>query len=129
MNNLGSKLVEAQQKIKQLEHDLKEKNIDYKVLDSKFNAMSQEKDYWEQKFNLLQKGAVLYTMDQFDYIDNAVLIPAYFESTFVQVVPKEIGTTIYNANRFYKVVNGNIEIDIEKYNEYKRRLILWLKKQ
>jgi hypothetical protein len=111
-------LIKSQNKVIELDKALKQRNIDYDILQDQFNAMEIDRDYWQGKWKLLQQGALIYTEDSEGYIDNCVIVPNDFVSTFTQDVPKEIGTIAYNRNRFYKVVNGQLDIDKDKYKKY-----------
>jgi hypothetical protein len=111
-------LLKSQRRVTELEKELKQRNIDIDILQDQFNVMEIDRDYWQGKYRLLQQGALIYTEDSEGYVDNAVCIPNDFVSTFMQDVPKEIGTIAYNRTRFYKVVNGVVEIDKDKYKKY-----------
>jgi hypothetical protein len=111
-------LIKAQNELTAIKEELRKAKLDYKVLEARNHATEIDRDYWKEKHNLLQHGAMVYTEDNEGYINEAVVVPNDFLSTFIQDVPKEIGTIAYNRNRFYKVVNGVVEIDKDKYKKY-----------
>ena len=61
-------------------------------------------------------------------MDSEVLIPRDWHSTYPQETSKEIGTTIYNRNRFYYMEKGEKKENKERKLKYKRSLSIWLRK-
>ena len=111
-----------------LEKTIKQLKLDYIVLEEQKNAIELDRDYWKDKYKLLQQGALIYTRDTKERVLTAQNIPNDFESSYGQIIPIELKnaleTKLYALYPFGKVVNGNIEIDKEEYNKYKGAIVL-----
>ena len=89
-------------------------SIKLKQIEDKDIEITQLKDRWTK----LQSGSLVYTVDQDGYVDNMVLTPNDFITSYPQEIPKGFGTALYHNNRFIKIDNGTIVIDEVKYKRY-----------
>ena len=137
--NLANKFVDNQRKIEayskayavkgKSEDKIKEEaNKLYKSLRHYIEYLEKSSEYKEvmtkSKWDLIQKGALVYiTSDGF--IIEAKNIPNDFETTFPQVIDFEvIKTSLYQRYAYYKVEDGNVIIDQDKYKKYKGAILL-----
>jgi hypothetical protein len=54
-------LIKSQNEVIRLKEELRKLNIEYELEVDKFNAMEIDRDYWQSKWQLIQKGAFIYT--------------------------------------------------------------------
>ena len=114
----------AMQELRKANETIKERDLTIELKSKHIEEISTELKAQNDKWDLIQKGALVYTTDLNGYVDSMVNIPSEFKTTYPQVILEAFDTKLYHANRFIKIENGIITIDEEKYNEYKRRLIL-----
>ena len=101
-----------------------ERDISIKLKNNKLDLQQLEIKELKDRWELLQKGATIYTEDMLGYIDSLVIIPNDFKTSYPQETLKELGTKLYRSNPFYKMVNGKVEIDETQLKKYKRSLII-----
>ena len=72
------------------------------------------------KFKEAQKtGYMTYIEDKEGMVIGVSNVLPYSKYTYLQDIPVEIGTVLYNIDPFYKMNNGQLEKDTQKYNKYK----------
>lgn len=114
---LGERLVEKTKIILKQKDTIKTQNKAYEDLHDLYIAEQTGRKEAEDKLALMQKGGVMYCVDQFDYVTDAIHFPAYHETTFEQDIPDDI------SRKYYQEVNGIFVRDEEKYKEYIRRVL------
>jgi hypothetical protein len=110
---------------KQTKDSLRIKSVDYTVLEEKYNAvcttLQEELDKQDKLFN---DGALFY-YDVDGVIKDASLIKPFHNRTFAQDIDFNIiKSALYQRNPFYRINNGKVEIDKDKYEKYRRSLVL-----
>jgi hypothetical protein len=114
-------LIKSQNEVIRLKEELRKLNIEYELEVDKFNAMEIDRDYWQSKWQLIQKGAVGLWCNETRHILRAFPILNDFETTF----PHDLDYSKYDNplyKRFpYEYVDekGNIKIDTEQHKKYK----------
>jgi len=106
--NIISKL--ANEKVAH-EKDNKQKDREYSILESKFNTLQIEHDKLDTKFKLLQKGFNWYVLNDDNYIVASGHVLGGFVTTYEQPLPSNVN------NGCYKLSNGTVELDKEKYRK------------
>ena len=114
---LGERLVDKTKIISKHEKTIKLKEKEYQDLHDLYVAEQTGRKEAEDKLALYQKGGVMYCVDQFNFITEAIHFPAYHETTFEQDIPSDI------TRGYYSVKDGIIERNEEKYKEYIRRVL------
>ena len=84
---------------------------------SKRVEVEKERDYYKNKFETLQKGALVYSIRQDGYVEKMVEIPPNFYTTYPQPYPNTIGTKFYQNNPHVKVVDGKVIVDEKIMNK------------
>jgi len=73
-----------------------------------------------EKFEEAQKTGYMSYIENLDgYVIGVSAVQPYSKYTYLQDVPKEIGTLLYSKIPFYKMNDGKMIKDIQKYNTYK----------
>lgn len=114
----------AMQELRKANDTIKERDLTIELKSKHIDEISAELQAQKDKWELIQKGALVYTTDLNGFVDTMVNIPSEFKTTYPQVILEAFGTTLYHANRFIKIENGSITIDEEQYKKYKRSIIL-----
>lgn len=98
----------------------KKEKLEHSLTKDALIVMEQDRDSWRETFRKLEKeGGLFYELNSEDCLISAVIVPPYALSTY----PQEIDESLITKG-VYKVVNGKMEIDKEKYNTYKTGGIL-----
>ena len=98
---------------------LHNKNVDYIVLEERMNATELDRDYWKNKWNEIQHGALGYYENEEGYIVLAFKIHNDFLTTFPQEIDYNvISSAHYQRYPYYKIDNGVVSKDEVQYKKY-----------
>lgn len=81
-----------------------------KDLENKLHALEIELKAWEDKWTLLQKGALIWTEND-GYISSAVNIPNDFNHSYPRELPADIN------NQCYQMIDNEPVLDKVKYRK------------
>lgn len=103
--------------IKQLRKDVKERDDLIGALSNENAELSAKLDKWIK----LQENGYSWVAED---VNNGVILSAgtvlpFARFIYTQEIPIEIGMQLYKSFPFYKITDGKIDIDIQKYNKYK----------
>jgi hypothetical protein len=113
-------LIKAQNELTAIKEELRKAKLDYKVLEERTYATEMDRDYWKEKWNMIQKGAVGLWCNDTRHILKAFPILNDFETTYPQEIDYNvINSALYQRYPYYVVSDkGDITICNEQYKKY-----------
>jgi len=112
-------LIKAQHRVVELEKELHESKLDYKVLDERNHATIQELQHEQNRWKELQRGAVGYWLNEQGQVLRAFPILSDFLTTYPQEVEYGvINTVLYQRYPYLYLDNGKMCKDNVQYKKY-----------
>ena len=115
MKQTGMKIVDLQKQGLKDRERIKELEDMNGVLENENGVLESKLEKW---IKMQEKGYVAVSIKN-DLIVQAVQVLPNSIFTYTQEIPTEIGTALYSKIPFYKLENGKMIKDIQKYNTYK----------